>query len=334
MTSPLLALPAALRAAGLDVLEVDGWQTRDRPGLFTPTGVLWHHTATTRRPPHDMPSLDVCIDGRSDLPGPLCQILAGRSGRLAVISVGRCNHAGAGGPLPGIPANDGNRHLVGIELENDGIGEAYPAAQIDAAVTATAVILALLGQTPDRVWFHREWTPRKPDPRGLDAADIRGRVAGRRRTTTSTEGTNMPTTATEQALIGQWQQMLLDNGAALGDSGPARNGRDEQFGRLTLEASKVILDHRNQLLGQVERLTAGNAELAAKAEAAVGASMETIDRLRRELASMEALAADRGDRIAELEKQLTLAREVAGVDIDAALRAIHEAERALGGDGQ
>lgn len=326
MTSPLLALPAALLAAGLEVITVDGWQTRDRPGLFTPTGVLWHHTAGPRG--SDMPSIRTCIDGRSDLPGPLCQILAGRSGRLAVISAGRCNHAGAGGPLKGIPANDGNRHLVGIELENDGIGEAYPTVQVDAAVTATAVILALLGQTPDRVWFHREWTIRKPDPRGLDAADIRGRVAGRR--TTSTEGTNMPTTATEQALIGQWQQMLLDNGAALGDSGPARNGRDEQFGRLTLEASKVVLDHRNQLLGQV-------------------------DRLRRELASMDALAADRAERvdqlltsnadvsrraeaasarIAELEQQLVAAKAGTTVDVDAALALVHELERKLGGDGQ
>ena len=332
MTSPLLALPAALRAAGLDVLDIEGWQTRDRPGLFTPTGVLWHHTATTRRPPHDMPSLDVCIDGRSDLPGPLCQILVGRSGRLAVISAGRCNHAGAGGPLRGIPANDGNRYLVGIELENVGtvldtgeLAEPWPDVQVAAAVTATAVVLALLGETPDRVWSHRQWTPRKSDPRGIDMAAIRQRVAGR----AGTKGTtDMPTTATEQALIGQWQQMLLDNGAALGDSGPARNGRDEQFGRLTLEASRVVLDHRNQLLGQVQRL---QRDLASMEALAVDRGDKLID-AQQQAAAVATLAEDRARRIAELEALATVAALGPAVQaIVQELRAtLNEVERRLG----
>lgn len=141
---------------------------------------------------------------------------------------------------------------------------------------------------------------------------------------------NMPTTppaatsSTERALIGQWQGMLLDNGAGLGDSGPAGNGRDEQFGRLTLEASKVVLDHRNQLLGQVERL---GRELSA---------MEALAATRGEqLAAVHVLAQGRADIIVDLEQQLAAAREASGsLDRERALQAIHEAERALGGDGQ
>ena len=51
------------------------------------------------------------------------------------------------------------------------------------------------------------------------------------------------------SLVQQWQEMLLANGADLGPS-----GADGQMGRLTLEASRVVLDHRNQLLAEVEGL--------------------------------------------------------------------------------
>lgn len=72
--------------------------------------------------------------------------------------------------------------------------------------------------------------------------------------------TTVPTTTpASDAMVEQWQQMLLDNGAQLG------GGADGLFGRLTLAASKVILDHRNQLLATVARLEAD----LAKARAAV-----------------------------------------------------------------
>lgn len=37
-------LPRLLRDAGLTVIEIDGWETRTRPGSTTFTGVLNHHT--------------------------------------------------------------------------------------------------------------------------------------------------------------------------------------------------------------------------------------------------------------------------------------------------
>ena len=60
MTAALLDLPDTLRAWGLDVVEVTGWQDRRRPGLFNPIGVLIHHTAAPG--PKDAPSLQVCIE--------------------------------------------------------------------------------------------------------------------------------------------------------------------------------------------------------------------------------------------------------------------------------
>lgn len=70
--------------------------------------------------------------------------------------------------------------------------------------------------------------------------------------------TPMPPTPASDDMVRQWQDMLLANGAKLG------GGADGLFGRLTLEASKTILDHRNRLL------------------AANGVSADTIVRLTAE----------------------------------------------------
>lgn len=176
MTAHLPDLAATLRAWGLTVVEVPGWQTRGRPGAFAPIGVLEHHTAAPDRT-KDAPSLGVCTDGRADLPGPLCQILVARSGICHLIAAGRCNHAGAGGPLGPIAAGDGNTSMVGIEAENDGLGEPWPDVQVDAIARASAAVLDLLDRPRWNCWGHKEWAPgRKPDPK-FDMAQFRAKVA-------------------------------------------------------------------------------------------------------------------------------------------------------------
>ncbi len=182
MNVTLTWLAADLRAAGLDVREIDGWQTRARPGPFSPLGVLIHDTGVPTRS-GDAPSLQTCIDGRNDLPGPLCQLLIARSAAVYVIAGGRCNHAGEGAMPPTIPTNAGNSLLAGIELENTGNGtEPWPTAQVRAAQIATAVILRKAGPAAPtaRVWGHREYAlprGRKPDPVGIDMTAFRGAVA-------------------------------------------------------------------------------------------------------------------------------------------------------------
>lgn len=180
-------LAGDLRAAGLDVREIDGWQTRARPGAFAPLGVLIHDTgvSTTKG---DAPSLQTCIDGRTGLPGPLCQLLIARSATVWLIAGGRCNHAGVGALPPLVPADAGNSMLIGIEMENTGAGtEPWPARQIEVAQICTAVIVRRLapplGPVPAGfvpAWGHREYAlpkGRKPDPVGVDMGAFRQAVA-------------------------------------------------------------------------------------------------------------------------------------------------------------
>ncbi len=168
-----------LTAAGVRVKPANGWNKRGRLG-FTPEGIMLHHTAGPKS--GDAPSLSTCINGRSDLPGPLCHIVLGRSGTAHLIAANIANHAGRGAkevldlvrrdePMSG-DAKDhrykdalvGNQFFYGIEVENAGVhGDPYPEEQIDALVGICAAICSAHGWTANRVVHHRQWTSRKPD---------------------------------------------------------------------------------------------------------------------------------------------------------------------------
>jgi len=160
-------LADVLRRAGLDVVEMHGWQTRTRSGGFDPQGIVWHHTATP--PSASDTNVDRLLrDGRTGLPGPLSQLGLRRDGTFVVVAAGRCNHNGYG-----TWGNDS----IGIEAYNDGVGEPWPTAQVDAYVAGTVAILRHLGWGADRVKAHRETDPtRKVDPRGIDMNAARGRI--------------------------------------------------------------------------------------------------------------------------------------------------------------
>jgi len=135
--------------------------------------VICHHTAGPAR--GDAPSLHTCIHGRSDLPGPLCQIVLARSGTAHVIASGRANHAGRGG-WRGL---EGNTSVFGIEAENTGMGEPWPPVQYEAYVRCVAA-LCRRGHIPvGMVCGHKEWTPRKIDPKGIDMGRFRSDVLKR-----------------------------------------------------------------------------------------------------------------------------------------------------------
>lgn len=158
-----------------------------RSGSFSPVGVIVHHTATAG------PALAVCQKGRADLPGPLCHINLTRNGLAHVVSDGRANHAGKGSGevLARVRSDmaprgdaakvgladdtDGNRWFYGIEVDNDGRGQLYPAVQLEALAEVCAALCRHHGWTANRVIHHREWTRRKVDMsyRG----DLRGAVA-------------------------------------------------------------------------------------------------------------------------------------------------------------
>jgi hypothetical protein len=177
----LLWLPRVLREAGLNVIEVKGWQRRGMRDLSVVKGIVAHHTASARG--KNMPSLDVVTRGRSDLRGPLSQLVLGRDGTYAVVAAGTANHAGRGAwPFykAGIPPGSANKWTIGIEAENMGTGkEPWPEVQLDAYKRGVAAICKHLGLDPAyAVVGHKEYAPsRKPDPVLIDMGQFRKDVA-------------------------------------------------------------------------------------------------------------------------------------------------------------
>lgn len=181
----LTDLADQLRARGLTVVEVPGWKTRGYAGwgLYGVRGVLHHHTATGRAAfaSSNMPTLNLLVNGRSDLPGPLCNLGFGRDGTVYVIAAGWANHAGRG-HAAGIPADSGNGWLVGIEAESSGVPPydwtpdqlrvwPYLGAAIEAAY--------LMALPPDmRLQLgHREYSSEgKIDPAGVSMDELRASI--------------------------------------------------------------------------------------------------------------------------------------------------------------
>jgi hypothetical protein len=168
----LLTLAADLRAAGLTVVEIDGWKTRSRPesaGGFNPVGVLWHHTGDNAN--GKMYAEWLANRGRSDLPPPLVQLSIDRQGVVYVCAAGRCNHAGEAKASGSVAAGDGNELYCGVEVQNTGT-EGYGPLQYGAMVKVGAVLgTKTIGCTVNAQRAHYEtsvtgkWDP--GDPHGL-----------------------------------------------------------------------------------------------------------------------------------------------------------------------
>lgn len=237
MAFSLVWLPQVLKQAGLKVAEVPNWQTRGRGEMGRPLGVLCHHTAGARN--GNMPSLQVLVEGRAGLRGPLAQLGLGRDGTYYVIAAGLCQHAGPG-TWQGI--STGNTNLIGVEAENTGVANdsPWPAIQIDAYHRGVAAILKHLGLSANHCAGHKEWAPtRKIDP-SLDMSAFRNAVAA-----------ILAGAAPEPELIPAAEP-------------PARPG--ENAGRATLRrgASGPLVEELQALLG-----VASDGEFGGRTEAAV-----------------------------------------------------------------
>lgn len=181
MANRLLWLPHELAAAGLRVETVRGFETR---GVATmrPEGVIAHHDAF-RSTISASAAVALMVNGRSDLPGPLCQIWidddaddTARKGDplVYVIASGRANHAGAGS-WHGIA---GNSKVIGIEARNNGRGESWSPAMRNVYYRTAAVCAAGIGVGSKMICGHKEWTSRKIDPAGLDMNEFRRNATG------------------------------------------------------------------------------------------------------------------------------------------------------------
>jgi hypothetical protein len=199
MAEPMSAVQfaARLRAEGVTVVEVDGWETRNRnhKGPWGPVhGVMIHHTVTRGDTPAQTDaSVALCRDGHSTLPGPLCHGVIDKQGVVHLVGYGRTNHAGAGDgdvlqavideaalPVDDEANTDGNRYFYGFECINFGDGgDPWPTAQLLAIERVSAAICRHHGWGARSVIGHLEWQPGKVDPRGFSMQTMRGRVAAR-----------------------------------------------------------------------------------------------------------------------------------------------------------
>ncbi|MFJ6460558.1 N-acetylmuramoyl-L-alanine amidase [Streptomyces sp. NPDC091387] len=194
MSSPMSASTflAALKNEGLTVVQVGDWRTHNRndKGSWGPVnGVVIHHTVTTGT----YATVQLCRDGHSDLPGPLCHGVIAKDGRVHLVGYGRANHAGLGDDdvlraviaEKGLPTvneanTDGNRHFYGFECENLGDGkDPWPDEQLEAIEKAAAAVCRHHGWSSKSVIGHLEWQPGKVDPRGFTMASMRDRIQDR-----------------------------------------------------------------------------------------------------------------------------------------------------------
>jgi hypothetical protein len=170
MSLYLTGLSQWLRAAGLRVIEYDGWQTRARSsGGYNkpaPLCIMWHHTASN--PSSDgQQDASYCAVGAED--APLANIYIQRDGTVWVLAAGATNTNGKGKSLRfsrgTVPQDSMNSYAVGFEVANNGVGEQWPQAQVDAYFAASNAINAALGNRPDDIASHWEYAPdRKIDP--------------------------------------------------------------------------------------------------------------------------------------------------------------------------
>jgi hypothetical protein len=156
-TAMMKEAAALMDDAGLVVKASSGWESRGRSSDVNYWAVIAHHTASTS----DNDSL--LINGRSDLPGPLCNWALHANGDWVLIASGRANHAGEG--------TVSNSESQGIEATGPwGYPDTYgPAAfkQYDEYEIGCAALLAAMDADISDLFGHKETARpvgRKIDP--------------------------------------------------------------------------------------------------------------------------------------------------------------------------
>lgn len=161
----------------LNVVEVSGWKSRGYAGqsLYDVVGHIFHHTASNQSSGLDAVTLNLCTYGRSDLPGPLCQLMLGRSGTVYVVAAGLANHAGPGS-IGSMYKDLGNYYLLGTEMESSGTSNDWTKAQLEAMPHLGAAIE--IGYAKGKSDFyqvgHKEYSSMgKIDPAFIDMNKLR-----------------------------------------------------------------------------------------------------------------------------------------------------------------
>jgi hypothetical protein len=152
-----LWLPDAIRDEGVEVVEVDGWQTRGHGDPDYENGAfVWHHTADG--PNGRVPSLNICINGASyTASGPLCNVVQSRESdvpdKAYVIAAGVSYNAGTGG-WNGVSRN---MRALGLEIEHTGTAP-FPEHRREISLKIAAGCLKAMGRSVDYACHHFEWS--------------------------------------------------------------------------------------------------------------------------------------------------------------------------------
>jgi hypothetical protein len=179
---------ARLRAAGIVVHEIPGWQSRGNGMTSAYAGGIVHHTggpfgtalAGNGRG-------DELVRGTTKLSGPLCNYAGNEDGSVTVVAAHPANHAGASGarsrsmgPLPRTGLF--NKFVLGLEIIYSGF-EPMRDAQYRSAVLWSRTVVEVCGHgDAERIRAHGEtsitgkWDPGFADRRTIDMNAFRNAV--------------------------------------------------------------------------------------------------------------------------------------------------------------
>ncbi|OOL31851.1 hypothetical protein GQ85_10980 [Rhodococcus rhodochrous] len=171
-------LAEVLRAEGVTVVEWrEGnydWRSIGHGDFGDNWGVLWHHMGVNDQ------GADIIRNGVPGLKGPIANIHLSRKGVATIVAGGVAWHAG-NGSWPGLPTNNANDRLIGVEMAGNGT-DPWPAECVEAAVRIGAAISRRLGYGADRNIAHKEWAGRaqgKWDPGNWDMGTFRRAIHDR-----------------------------------------------------------------------------------------------------------------------------------------------------------
>ena len=200
----LVEIEATFKKWGVPYTVVSGAATRDNGSKWGTrdlvTGVMYHHTASDAVDSIELASI---VNGRSSLPGPLCNFGAGDDGKIYVVAVGSANHAGRGDPetlalvqqektpldsevkpnenQSSPRAISGNSRFYGWEsfygIRNDPTPN--PIQHRSTVLSMAAIIDKLDELDKANTWSgraaigHREWTTNKIDPSAVKMHEVR-----------------------------------------------------------------------------------------------------------------------------------------------------------------
>jgi len=133
---------------------------------------MWHHTASSVSWDGQRDA-DYCTVQDSDRP--LANLYIQRNGTVWVLAAGATNTNGKGNSIQfsrgTVPTDSMNTRAVGVEMGNNGVGEQWPQAQVDAMFTLSNMLNAKFGNKPDDISTHQFYAPtRKIDPATTNVA--------------------------------------------------------------------------------------------------------------------------------------------------------------------